>query len=166
MDCRYRRLEKMGAGGFAEVYLAARHDDPDKVCAVKVVKPNTSPAYLRHALSCTRDMCLSGIALSLNHRNVIQYLEFVVDESCLCATAAIHPVSIPLYGPDLFEWLSTRRDVASSDMSVGPWISEHDAARIAKQVASGLAYIHGWNPYIVHRDVKPENLRWVSQHPE
>ena len=29
-------LEKMGAGGFAEVYLVARHDDPEEIRAVKV----------------------------------------------------------------------------------------------------------------------------------
>merc|ERR1711988_1367481 len=72
-------------------------------------------------------------------------------------------------GPDLFEWLTTQQGNSSSGLVSGSWICEPQAANISKQVASGLAYIHGRTPYLVHRDVKPENLRWSanpSAHPD
>jgi len=166
MEDRYRVLEKCGAGGFAVVYLVARHDDPAQTCAVKVVKLNSTPVYLRHGLAITRDFNLSGIALSMNHRNISSYLEFMVDESRPCAMASILPVMLPLRGADLFEWLAERQNNVTSAQASSPWISENEVAIVTKQIASGLAYIHSWTPHIVHRDVKPENLRWTTDRPD
>ena len=37
-------------------------------------------------------------------------------------------------------------------------LEEEDAQRFAKQIASGLLYLHSRNPPIIHRDLKPQNI--------
>eukprot|EP00930_Biecheleria_cincta_P065953 TRINITY_DN51897_c0_g1_i1.p1 TRINITY_DN51897_c0_g1~~TRINITY_DN51897_c0_g1_i1.p1 ORF type:complete len:243 (+),score=32.61 TRINITY_DN51897_c0_g1_i1:38-730(+) len=65
-----------------------------------------------------------------------------------------------LHGPDLFEWLQLRQKRMETNSSILAWVSESEVASITKQIASGLNYLHSFQPYLVHRDVKPENLKW------
>ena len=55
----------------------------------------------------------------------------------------LHVVDWPLYCRELFDQLARS----------GPY-SEADAARLVREVASALAYLHGVG--VVHADLKPE----------
>jgi calcium-dependent protein kinase len=42
--------------------------------------------------------------------------------------------------------------------------TEHEAARITKQILSAISYVH--ERKIVHRDLKMENIIFESEHPD
>jgi len=68
----------------------------------------------------------------------------------------------PLRGPDLFDWLRERQVSADAKDAPG-WITEAEARLVIKQALRALAYLHQHKPMVVHRDVKPESLRWSSR---
>lgn len=70
-----------------------------------------------------------------------------------------------LPGLDLFDWMRARQEAADAGGAPG-WISEAEGCLVAKQTLKALAYLHDHKPCIVHRDVKPENLRWTSERAE
>lgn len=160
LEDRYRFLESMGRGSFGEVKLAVREDN-EQVYAVKVFG-HAPRSWLRASDLLTESFVLNGVGGSMCHPNVVSFLEYVVDEGRFLEGREqfILPVMELLRGPDLFDWLQVRQQRAFQGLA--PWISRSEAACIAVQVASALAYIHGNAPALVHRDVKPENLRWAS----
>ncbi|CAK0844105.1 unnamed protein product [Prorocentrum cordatum] len=158
MDQVRRRVDSMGS--FGEVKLAMREDN-EQMYAVKVFG-HAPRSWLRASDLLTESFVLNGVGASLCHPNVVSFLEYVVDESRFLEGREqfVLPVMELLRGPDLFDWLQVRQQRALQGLA--PWISRSEAASIALQVASALAYIHGNAPALVHRDVKPENLRWAS----
>jgi len=145
------------------VKLVARVEDVSgqHVHAVKLFA-HAPKTWLRTFRSLTETFVLSGISGSLRHPNIVRFLEFLIDEQkfVLGREQSIVPIMEALLGPDLFDWLDSRH--ASMTSSESAWISRWEVLKIVSQVASGLAYIHGHKPFLVHRDVKPENLRWAS----
>jgi len=107
----------------------------------------------------------SGVACFLRHPNIVQHIEFVVDEG---VGGPAHPRLVPvmeaLHGPDLFDWMRARQAAAGSGSA--RWISQGEVACVARQVLSALKYLHGHTPQVIHRDVKPENLRWATRSPD
>src|SRR5574341_1036036 len=130
----YELRERIGAGGFGEVYRAYQPSVGREV-AVKVILP-------QHA----------------NHPDFIRRFE---TEAQLVARLE-HPHIVPLYDywrePDgaylVMRWLrsgSLRGALAER----GPWAVEA-AARLLDHIAGALAAAHRQG--VVHRDIKPENI--------
>lgn len=163
LEDRYRLLKSIGRGSFGEVKLVARLEDVSgqPVHAVKLFA-HAPKTWLRTFRSLTESFVLSGISGSLRHPNIVRFIEFLVDEHkfVLGREQSIVPIMEALVGPDLFDWLDSRHALMTSSESA--WISRWEVLKIISQVASGIAYIHGHKPFLVHRDVKPENLRWAS----
>jgi tetratricopeptide (TPR) repeat protein len=130
----YRLLEVVGAGGMGVVYRA--HDERlDRIVAVKVI----APALLADERTRTRFRA-EALALSkLNHPNVETIHDFDRHGGLDLLVAEYVP------GATLAERLRE-----------GP-LAERDAIRLGTQLARGLAAVHDQG--IVHRDVKPGNLR-------
>lgn len=103
---------------------------------------------------------LSEVACSLRHPNVLSYLEFVVDGGAGTRGCRLIPVMEALRGPDLFGWLKSRQVIL--DAGEFTWLNEEDVAGVAAQMFQALHYLHSQSPRIVHRDVKPENLRFAD----
>ncbi len=123
-------VEKLGEGGFAEVWKAERSDDADHFEALKVPTDAEYAKQLR-----TEDRIRTG----LDHPNIVRLLgedleadppylrmEYVAGES-----------------------LETRLQREGA-------LPPREALDIAEQVALALAYAHGRN--VVHADVKPSNV--------
>jgi serine/threonine-protein kinase len=133
----YRILEKIGAGGMGEVYLA-RDERLERDVAVKVLSQRelTDEAVRKRLRKEAR-------ALSkLSHPNIETLLEFdsIGDVEYLVVEY------IP--GTSLNEMLTK-----------GP-LPEKEIARLGVQLASGLAAAHAQK--VVHCDLKPANLRITS----
>jgi len=155
---RYKVHDVLGRGAFAVVYLASRRHRPESHFAIKVyTRANAARFRLESFI-------LSGVASSLRHPNIVRYIEFVVDESRSSRSVALLPVMEALHGPDLFDWLARRQQ--SESRGECSWISESEVANVMRQTLSGLSYLHGRCPYVVHRDIKAENLRWDSNNAE
>src|SRR5215217_8071918 len=129
----YRILEKLGAGGMGEVYLAEDMKLGRKI-AIKI---------LSHEFTTNKDRLNrfeqeASAASNLNHPNILTIHEVGVDEGRhYIATEYIDGVTL-------------RRKMAASQLETSEILD------IAVQVASALEEAHAAG--IVHRDIKPDNI--------
>lgn len=130
----HRILEKIGAGGMGEVYLA--HDESlERDVALKVLRAG---ALADHAAR--RRFRKEALAVSkLNHPNIETVHEFDTQE-----------------GIDFLVMEYVDGVTLSDRLASGP-LSEKELLHLAGQLAEGLAAAHGRG--VVHLDLKPGNLR-------
>jgi len=134
---RYRILQKIGAGGMGDVYLAEDESLRRRV-AVKVLPAEVSTDADRTA----RFRREARAVAMLSHPNVVTIHDYGIDD-----------------GRHFFvtEYVagSTLRDVMRKGCS------RDEAIRICASVARALAAAHALS--IVHRDIKPENVLITSE---
>jgi serine/threonine protein kinase len=146
---RYLLLERIGAGGMAEVFRAVARgaEGFERTLVVKRIRADqsASPAFV--------DMFVNEARISalLDHQNIVQTVDFGQVDGCYFLTMEY------LRGRDLGAVL---RKLRAREEQLDPAI----AAFVAEQVASALAYAHaltgpsGEPLDIVHRDVSPANI--------
>ncbi|MCW8141335.1 MAG: protein kinase, partial [Planctomycetota bacterium] len=122
----YRILERLGEGGFGEVFRA-EHEVLGRIVAIKVPRDQGSLTALRHE---------GVVQASLDHPNIVRTLELSISHD--------PPYVVMEYvaGASLAELL--RREGAL------PW---RRAGRVLIEVARALAHAHAHG--VVHGDVKP-----------
>jgi serine/threonine protein kinase len=131
---RYRLDRRLGAGGMGEVWLAYDEDLDDRPVAIKVMR--------RRMLTDDDDLARfqreMQLASRMQHPNIMTVFTTGSDRG------------VPFM---VMEYLQ------GSDLGKVPvgW-SYDEIARIGKQTCLALAYAHGLNPGVVHRDIKPGNL--------
>ena len=129
----YRILEKLGAGGMGEVYLAE-----DLKLGRKVALKVLSEEYTTNKDRLHRFEQEAAAASNLNHPNILTIHEVGTDDGRhFIATEYIDGVTL-------------RRKAAEAPLEIGQILD------IAIQVASALEEAHSAG--IVHRDIKPDNL--------
>jgi len=133
---RYRIISRLGSGGMGLVFLAEQLGVGNKV-ALKFLDPEPSTDETRAA----RFLREAKVALQVQHPGATQILDLGRDESMrlfMCFEL--------VEGEDLREVLKREGRLRFGE-----------ARSITLQVAQVLAFAH--ERHIVHRDVKPENLR-------
>jgi len=139
---RYQGLKVLGKGSFGEVILC-KDKTTAMECAVKVIskrslkKSSSSSALLREV----------QLLKELDHPNIMKLYEFFEDSGYFYLVGELYT------GGELFDEIISRKR-----------FSEVDAARLLRQVLSGITYMH--KNKIVHRDLKPENLLLESKNKE
>jgi serine/threonine protein kinase/predicted ATPase len=130
---RYQVRKALGTGGFGAVYLG--HDTQlDRPVAIKVLRggpevpKEEADRFLQEARRLAR----------LSHPGIVAVHDVGLE------SGQAYVVSEFLEGPDLAQWLDTRRP---------KW---HESACIAAALADALAHAHARS--VVHRDVKPANI--------
>jgi serine/threonine protein kinase/predicted ATPase len=146
---RYRLLEHLASGGMADVFRAKSVGIAgfEKILAIKLIRPNIAqePRFIRSFIDEAR------IAVSLNHRNIVQVFDFGKAEHRLYLAMEL------IEGIDLRAAL-----VAAEDTGYG--IPLPIACYIVADLAAGLDYAHrkvdaeGRSLGIVHCDVSPHNV--------
>lgn len=131
----------MGRGGMAIVYRA-RHKKLNRIVALKMV---IAGSYATQELLARLEQEAQAVA-QLQHSAIVQIHE--IGEHDGLPFLALEFVA----GGTLRDWLAGRP------------IPPMDAAAIAEQLASTIAYAHGRG--IVHRDLKPANVLLVSRPPD
>lgn len=127
---RYRTVSLLGAGGSGRVFLATDEVTGRRV-AVKLL--NAAPARGRDAYA--RFAREAQIARALHHPNLVEILDFSVDQGYL-----------------VMEYLSG----GSLAQHLAPKLAEPRVRRMALDILAGLELAHRRN--IVHRDIKPPNI--------
>ncbi|UCC61798.1 MAG: protein kinase, partial [Anaerolineae bacterium] len=129
----YELRERIGAGGFGEVYLAYQPSVGRQV-AVKVILPQ----YADHPDFVRRFETEAQLVARLEHPYIVPLYDYWREPG------GAYLVMRWLRGGNLYESLQR-----------GPWTPEA-AAQLLDQVAGALAVAHRRG--VVHRDVKPENI--------
>lgn len=131
-DNRYRLIDKIGGGGFSEVWLA--HDtNADIDVALKIYTPNgelddEGKDDFRREFA---RLC------SLNHSNIIHAIGF-----------GIHNDELPYLAMNVCKNGSAKRLIGNFE--------EKQLWDFIEQVALGLQYLHAHD--ITHQDIKPDNI--------
>ena len=133
----YRIVEKIGAGGMGEVYRA-RDQHLDRDVAIKVLPPGT--LIDEHARKRFRNEAFS--LSKLNHPNIATIHDFDTQQ-----------------GVDFLVMEYIPGITLSENLAARP-LPEKEVLRLGVQLAEGLAAAHDHG--VVHRDLKPGNLRVTS----
>jgi serine/threonine-protein kinase len=153
---RYRVLERLAAGGMAEVFLAesAGIEGFKKLVAIKRVLPALSEKKRFIAMFLDE----ARLSAHLSHSNVVQVFDIGVGES------AYFIVMEYVDGADL-------KQIIEYMKRSGKTFSVEAASFIASKICEGLTYAHelstadGQPLHIIHRDMSPPNVL-ITKHGE
>ncbi|MBT8495666.1 MAG: serine/threonine protein kinase, partial [Deltaproteobacteria bacterium] len=146
---RYQVLGKIAKGGMAEVYQAKALGIAgfERILAVKRILPHMAqqPRFIRSFIDEAR------IAVSLNHRNIVQVVDFGKSDGEL------------FLAMELIDGVDLRTALRQSE-AMGISMPLEVKLHILADVASGLDYAHAKtddedrNLGIVHCDISPQNI--------
>jgi eukaryotic-like serine/threonine-protein kinase len=142
---RYKILEQFGSGGFSDVYLAQDIDTPSRRCIVKRLKPKISDSKeLEAFLPKAREM----------FEKEAEQLQKLGDSSSQIPTLyAYFQEGVDFYlVMEYIEGHDLRQEIVE-----GVNMAEKTALQLLKDVLEALKTVH--EKGIVHRDVKPDNIR-------
>ncbi|MCX6345162.1 MAG: serine/threonine-protein kinase [Armatimonadetes bacterium] len=143
VDGRYHLVEMLGSGGFGAVFRAEEvvADRLLRQVAVKLIPPSPE-------LDPERQFQEIELSVRLSHPNIL---------TCYSAGRC------NLAGIDyLFLAMELADESLERHLSRNGRLSDSDAAELARQVASAIAYLHGSGVGIVHRDITPGNVLMVN----
>jgi tRNA A-37 threonylcarbamoyl transferase component Bud32 len=136
----------LGVGAFGAVHLAIRRDTGERVALKRIPKLGSAAAETAADESFRNEIsALLRIRTAGGHPHICALRESF-DEGAEYYCLALELVS----GGEMFDHLAKN----------GAY-SEADAARLVREVASSLAFLHGIG--ITHADLKPENLMLSSE---
>ncbi len=134
VDGRYVILEKVGAGGMADVYRARDNETGEEV-AVKQMHTDllNDPEFVRRF---EREAAAQSM---LNHQNIVRTLGHGQDGD------------VPYIVMEYVEGI-TLKDFIKNRAPIGQQV----LTRIARQILAALGHAHAHG--VVHRDIKPQNV--------
>jgi Protein kinase domain len=135
--------EPLGEGSFGVVYLGFDKRSGDAVAVKKISKAHTGVEALQLEIRALLHLRDSG-----GHPNICSLREHFSEDD-----GYYYLILDLVVGGELFDHL----------VAQGAY-SEADAARLVREVASALAFLHG-GPGLIHGDLKPENLMLSSSNP-
>jgi eukaryotic-like serine/threonine-protein kinase len=146
MRGRYRICERIGQGGMGNIYLADDLRLEGRQCALKEVEHDmTLPSKL---LKEARQQFLheATVLARLDHPNLPKVSDY------FSVGPRDYLVMDYIPGKDL-------RTLMLDAKQKNAFLSEEDVLGWAYQLADALTYLHSQDPPLVHRDVKPSNLK-------
>lgn len=143
---RYRIKQIVGRGGMGSIYLADDLRLEGRLCAVKEVQNEAGLSPEEQAQAREQFHREASVLARLDHPNLPKVSDFFFDEG--------RDYLVMDYVPgDDFKALMDR---ARRD---GAILAEEDVLAWASQLADALIYMHSQSPPVLHRDIKPGNLK-------
>jgi serine/threonine protein kinase len=147
---RYEIVSLIGQGGMGAVYLAADVRLPGRRCALKEIRlpPTLSPAAEAEAREQFHRE--ASVLARLDHRNLPKVSDFFdVD-------VRDYLVMDYVPGRDLLQIV---REARRKDR----FLSESEVLSWTEQLCDALSYLHRQDPPVLHRDVKPANVKLTPE---
>jgi serine/threonine protein kinase len=143
---RYRIVDLIGLGGVGAVYLTEDLHLREKRCALKEIQYSTDAGpEVQEELR--RQFHREAIALAnLDHPNLPKVFDYFSQDG------RDYLVMDYVAGPNLKEVLDETR-------ATGAALPERQVLDWADQICDALVYLHSQDPPIIHRDVKPANIK-------
>lgn len=143
---RYQIKEFISRGGMGSIYLAEDLRLEGRQCAVKEVR--LDPSLSEETLDQTRAQFLreATVLARLDHPNLPKVSDFFSEGESDYLVMDFVP------GGDL-------RALMMEAKQADEFLQETEVLAWAAQIASALSYLHSQQPPILHRDVKPSNLK-------
>jgi serine/threonine protein kinase len=149
---RYEILALIDQGGMGAVYKAADRRLPGRLCAVKEILP--TPGMGAESLTQTRRQFLeeASTLARLDHPGLPKVSDyFSLDpESVLSGRDYLVMDYVP--GQNL-------EQLAQEARRQGRFLDEQEVLRWIEQLCAALEYLHSQSPPVLHRDVKPANIK-------
>jgi serine/threonine-protein kinase len=143
---RYRVRQVIGRGGMGSIYLAEDVRLRGRQCAIKEVVQE--PDLPRDALAQAREQFYreASVLAQLDHPNLPKVSDYFT------ANERDYLVMDFVPGEDLKVLMDRARNA-------GRFLPVSDVIGWAVQLADALSYLHQQDPPVVHRDIKPGNLK-------
>ncbi|HQV69682.1 MAG TPA: serine/threonine-protein kinase [Thermoflexales bacterium] len=143
---RYKVIQPIGQGGMGSVYLAEDRRLEGRKCAVKAVRIDANAdaslvSELQHQFS--RE---ASVLARLDHPNLPKVSDYFTEN------ALDYLVMDYVSGKDLKEIMDEAR-------RSGRFLSEVEVMNWARQLCDALNYMHTQDPPVLHRDIKPGNIK-------
>jgi serine/threonine protein kinase len=144
---KYRLVKKIATGGMAEIFLAHRHDTPNKPIVIKRILPH----LVKGGEFVSMFLDEARIAAQLNHPNIVQIFDVgQIAGSYFIAMEYVH-------GEDI-------RRIYNAAYRLQRSLPLSHSIRVIADAALGLGYAHKLTDFagrpmgVVHRDVSPQNI--------
>jgi serine/threonine protein kinase len=159
---RYEIQALIGQGGMGAVYKAADRRLPGRLCAMKEIWP--APGISAEALAQAREQFLreASTLARLDHPNLPKVSDYFSqapggessddDDSTVSTMGRDYLVMDYVPGQDLQQMVQQAR-------REGRFLDEREVLRWMAQLCDALAYLHSQEPPVLHRDVKPGNVK-------
>ncbi|MCA9971516.1 MAG: serine/threonine protein kinase [Anaerolineales bacterium] len=143
---RYRLTNIVGQGGMGSVYRAEDLRLPGRLCAIKEIQADPEASdELRSQLQ-TQFLQEASILAQLDHPNLPKVSDYFADGEREYLVMDYVP------GKDLKQILDESR-------ADGRFLDEKLILTWAEQIMDALDYLHRQDPPVLHRDVKPANIK-------
>lgn len=143
---RYRIRERIGQGGMGNIYLADDLRLEGRRCALKEVEHDRTVPIKLLKEARQQFQHEATVLARLDHPNLPKVSDFFT------IGPRDYLVMDYIPGKDL-------RALMLEAKQKNTFLSETDVLGWASQLADALTYLHSQNPPLVHRDVKPSNLK-------
>jgi len=146
---RYRICERIGQGGMGNIYLADDLRLEGRQCALKEVEHDRSAPSKLLKEARTQFLNEATVLARLDHPNLPKVSDFFTNGP------RDYLVMDYIPGKDLRQrMLDAKKN--------NTFLIEDDVLGWANQLADALTYLHNQTPPLVHRDVKPSNLKTTA----
>jgi serine/threonine-protein kinase len=143
---RYQLTHVVGVGGMGSVYRAEDLRLPGRLCAIKEVHPDPHLSTELRRQAHQQFLQEASILAQLDHPNLPKVSDF------FSADGRDYLVMDFVPGNDLKELMQASHDR-------GEKLAEGTVLRWATQIIDALSYLHRQSPPVVHRDIKPGNIK-------